>query len=82
MEECSTSSPFSMSSARAAANLFVYQYGGEEQGGGTHKDALAFETKQTEEAAPVMGSVRPIGEEHFRLIWQWMEEEMVGKDRL
>lgn len=76
------SCPFPISSAGTAADLFVYQYGGEEQSGDTRKDVVAFETKRTEEAAPVMGSVRSIGEEQFRLMWRWMEEEMVGMDRL
>ena len=47
-----------------------------------HKEAIVFETKRTEEVAPVMGNVRPISEEHFSLIWRWLEEEMVKKDML
>jgi len=33
----------------------------------------------TEKAAPVMKSIKPIKQEHFELIWGWMEKEMLGQ---
>ncbi len=41
---------------------------------------MVFETMATEEVAPVMRDVRPIDEAQFRLIWGWMEREMLGGD--
>lgn len=47
----------------------------------TYKDVVIFDAIKTTEAAPVMRNIRPISEEHFRLIWRWMGEEMGLKDR-
>lgn len=47
--------------------------------GSQKKAEVVFETEKTKKAAPVMRDVKPISEEHFRKIWQWMEEEMLDR---
>ncbi|KAI9784017.1 MAG: putative secondary metabolism biosynthetic enzyme [Peltula sp. TS41687] len=41
------------------------------------KEEVSFELEKTQEVAPVMREVQPVNEKHFRLIYGWMEREMM-----
>lgn len=53
------------------------QYASDEpEGKSRTRQDILFETKYTEKVAPIMRNVEPISEEHFRLIYRWMEKNM------
>ena len=71
--------------ARKLLGLWKSAYCAEDSDKGASSEKTAevvFAMENTKNTAPVMRDVKPIGEEHFRKIWQWMEREMLdGKLR-
>ncbi|KAF6241808.1 hypothetical protein HO173_000520 [Letharia columbiana] len=39
---------------------------------------VTFEMIETKKVAPVMRDVKPIGEDQFTKIWEWINKEMIG----
>ena len=57
--------------------LWKKSYGG----GSTNTEPadVLFEMEETRKAAPTMRDIAPIGEEHFRRMWGWINREMMIK---
>lgn len=52
----------------------------EEQRQVEERQERIFDMTETKNIAPVMRDVKPIGEDHFKKIWGWIEKEMINKN--
>ncbi|KAI9844350.1 MAG: putative NRPS-like protein biosynthetic cluster [Sclerophora amabilis] len=64
--------------ARKLLGLWKNAYASEDKS--SREPTVDISMAKTMEDAPIMRHVQPINEEHFRLIYQWMEENMLGSE--
>lgn len=65
--------------ARKLLGLWREAYcSGDAKQGKQETEGVMFDMGETKKVAPVMQNVKPIGEDHFQKIWEWISKEMIG----
>lgn len=64
--------------ARKLLGLWKGAYCNEDAKQGKQKEEMVFDMTETKRVAAVMRDVKPIGEDQFQKIWEWINREMMG----